>query len=157
MGRSQILITAGIAMSNPTVRSCRRIEGLKQLAYDCGFTSDDARAFGKLTKTSTWEALLDSHNLEYERATKGAKSTTPPIAIGDNSVADYINDGSNPVCDYSAPTINFFEWVDLSQFVALVLATVGLFLLVTSLLPSINPFNLCPVTIQFSNQSGAKK
>ncbi|HAT14320.1 MAG TPA: hypothetical protein DCS91_12805 [Microcoleaceae bacterium UBA11344] len=141
-------------MSNPPLVSRRRIEGLKQLAADCGLTADDARLFGKLSKTSTWEALLDSHKLEYERANSTLHNDILPVA----DRADYINDGVNPVCDYGTrPSINFFEWVDFSQLVALALATVGLFMLVASLLPAINPFNLCPVKFNLTIQSGVKK
>ncbi|HBK96318.1 MAG TPA: hypothetical protein DD001_02800 [Microcoleaceae bacterium UBA10368] len=61
------------------------------------------------------------------------------------------------MCNFSQNSINFLDWVDISQFVALALATVGLLVLVISLLPSINPFNLCPVRININIQSGATK
>jgi hypothetical protein len=56
--------------------SCRRIDRLRQLAYDCNLTDDEARKFGKLTKTSTWGALLTSHGLEFE-----PKPDTPAINL----------------------------------------------------------------------------
>ena len=48
------------------IASCRRIDHLKALAYDLGFTSEDARQFGKLTKTATWEALLELYSVDGE-------------------------------------------------------------------------------------------
>jgi hypothetical protein len=46
--------------------SYRRIDHLRQFAYDCKLSDDDARPFGKLTATKTWEALLDSRGLRGE-------------------------------------------------------------------------------------------
>ncbi len=139
-------------MSKPPMVSRRRIDGLKQLAYDCGLTNDNAKSFGKLSKTSTWEALLNSHGLEYERASENCNNNVASAV----DRTDWTIDGL-PVCDYSRSNINFLDWVDISQFVALALATVGLLVLVISLLPSINPFNLCPVRININIQSGATK
>ena len=48
------------------IASCRRIDRLKALAYDLGFTNEDARQFGKLTKTATWEALLELYSVDGE-------------------------------------------------------------------------------------------
>jgi hypothetical protein len=81
-------------MSNPPMVSRRRIEGLKQLAADCGLSAEDARAFGKLTKTSTWEELLKSHGLEYE----------PKPEISHNNVATASQEINHQ--------IDFFQWVD---------------------------------------------
>jgi hypothetical protein len=136
--------------------SRRRIDGLKQLAYDCGLTNNNAKSFGKLSKTSTWEALLEFHNLEYERVDRISHNNVAS-AVDTVDTTDWTNDGSFPVCNFSQNSINFLDWVDISQFVALALATVGLFVLVISLLPSINPFNLCPVRININIQSGATK
>ena len=133
--------------------SRRRIDGLKQLAYDCGLTNDNAKSFGKLSKTSTWEALLNSHGLEYERASENCNNNVASAV----ETTDWTNDGSFPVCNFTQNSINFLDWVDISQFVALALATVGLLVLVISLLPSINPFNLCPVRININIQSGTTK
>jgi hypothetical protein len=155
-------------MSKPPLVSRRRIDGLKQLAYDCGLTNDNAKSFGKLSKTSTWEALLEFHNLEYERVDRISHNNVASAVdkpVGDKPVdtvdtvgtTDWTNDGSFPVCNFSQNSINFLDWVDISQFVALALATVGLFVLVISLLPSINPFNLCPVRININTQLGTTK
>ena len=51
-------------MSNQPLVNRRRIDGLKEIAYACGLTQEEAKTFGKLSKTSTWEELLKSHNLE---------------------------------------------------------------------------------------------
>jgi hypothetical protein len=47
-------------MAKP-LASCRRIDRLKAIAFDCGFTNQDAKQFGKLSKTATWEALLETY------------------------------------------------------------------------------------------------
>ncbi|MEK0183215.1 hypothetical protein WME41_28535, partial [Microcoleus anatoxicus PTRS3] len=104
-------------MSNQPLASRRRIESLKDIAYACNLTNEQARTFGKLSKTSTWEALLQSHNLEYE--------TKPEIS--DNIVATVSQENSHQ--------INFFEWVDFGQLITLTFAGVGLFVLLMTLWP----------------------
>jgi hypothetical protein len=49
-------------MTKP-LASCRRIDRLKAIAFDCGFTNEDAKQFGKLSKTATWEALLRTYGI----------------------------------------------------------------------------------------------
>lgn len=110
--------------------SRRRIDGLKQLAYDCGLTNDNAKSFGKLSKTSTWEALLNSHGLEYERKNE----------ITNNTVATASQELSH--------SISFFEWVDFGQLIALTLASVGIFLLIFSLMPRALHIPSVKITIQ---------
>jgi len=34
-------------------KNYRRIEQLKAIAFDCGFSNEDAKQFGKLSKTAT--------------------------------------------------------------------------------------------------------
>jgi hypothetical protein len=41
----------------------RRIDQLRAIAFDCGFTSENAKRFGKLSKTATWEALLETYDI----------------------------------------------------------------------------------------------
>ena len=43
--------------------SYRRIDQLKAIAFDCGFGNDDAKRFGKLSKTATWEAMLEAYGI----------------------------------------------------------------------------------------------
>ncbi|CAA9394090.1 hypothetical protein AVDCRST_MAG84-5770 [uncultured Microcoleus sp.] len=117
--------------------SCRRIDHLKTVAYSCGFCDDDARKFGKLTKTSTWEALLNLHGLEFEPKAE----TLPTIATASN---------------IQASPINFLEWVDFGQLIAVTLASAGLSVLILSLWPKINPLNLLP-PIRINIQIGATK
>jgi hypothetical protein len=119
-------------MIKPVV-SCRRIDRLRQLAYDCRLTDDEARKFGKLTKTSTWEALLSSHGLEFE-----PKSETSPSNVA-------------PANSIQVSSSNFLEWVDFGQLVAVTIASAGLSVLLLSLWPRLNPLNLLPqvkITIQ---------
>jgi hypothetical protein len=52
-------------MTKPLI-SYRRIDQLKAIALDCGFTNEDAKQFGKLSKTVTWEALLKTHGIPLQ-------------------------------------------------------------------------------------------
>jgi hypothetical protein len=123
-------------MSNQPLANRRRIDGLKDIAYACGLTQEQARTFGKLSKTSTWESLLKFHNLEYE--------TKPEIS--DHIVATASQETSHQ--------INFFEWVDFGQLITLTLASVGLFVLLISLWP--RTLNLIPRPVRITIQIGAK-
>ena len=116
----------------------RRIDALRQLAYDCNLTNEQARIFGKLSATATWEKLLLAHGLEFE----------PKIEINNNTVATANQE--------SPRQINLFEWVDLSQLIAVSLASVGFAVLVLSLWPRINPLNLFP-PVRINIQIGATK
>jgi hypothetical protein len=49
-------------MNKPLI-SHRRIDQLRVIASDCGFTSEDAKRFGKLSKTATWETLLKTYGI----------------------------------------------------------------------------------------------
>jgi hypothetical protein len=111
----------------------RRIDALRQLAYDCNLTNEQARIFGKLSATKTWEALLTFHGLEFE----------PKSEI----ITDIIASGNSG----QTHSINLLEWVNLSQLLAVSAATAGLIILLLNLWPRINPFNLFPqvkITIQ---------
>ena len=120
------------------MRSRRRIEHLKQLAYDCGLSAEEARQHGKLTATATWEKLLLAHGLEFDRKHK--------ITHIDGSTVT----NSNP------RQINLLEWVDFGQLIAVSLASVGLAVLVLGLWPRINPLNLFP-PVRINIQIGASK
>jgi hypothetical protein len=50
---------------NETVTNYRRIDRLKAIASDYGFTSEDAKQFGKLSKTATWEAMLETYGIPF--------------------------------------------------------------------------------------------
>jgi hypothetical protein len=116
----------------------RRIEHLKQLAYDCNLTAEQARIFGKLSATKTWEALLTSHGLEFEPK------------------SEIINDIVAPGNSGQTHSINLLEWVNLSQLLAVSAATAGLIILLLNLWPRINPLNLFP-PIRINIQIGATK
>lgn len=109
--------------------SCRRIDHLKTVAYSCGLCDSEARKFGKLTATKTWEALLTSHGLEFDRK--------PEITSIDASTVSIENPRQ----------INLLEWVDLGQAFALAVASVGFAVLILGMFPRINPLNLLPVKI----------
>jgi len=117
----------------------RRIEHLKQLAYDCGLTAEQARKFGKLSATATWEKLLLAHGLEFQ----------PKTEINDNTVATASH------TQESARQLNLLEWVDFGQLLAVSLASVGCAVLVLSLWPRINPLNLFP-PVRINIQIGTK-
>jgi hypothetical protein len=46
-------------------KNYRRIEQLKAIAFDRGFSNEDAKQFGKLSKTSTWEAMLETYGVPF--------------------------------------------------------------------------------------------
>jgi hypothetical protein len=46
-------------------KSNRRIDQLIAIAFDCGFGNEDAKDFGKLTKTATWEAMLETYGIPF--------------------------------------------------------------------------------------------
>lgn len=115
-------------MSEP-MRSRRRIEHLKQLAYDCNLSNEQARTFGKLTATATWEKLLLAHGLEFDRKIETTYNTVATANLEANR------------------QINLLEWIDFGQALALALASVGLALLILGMFPRINPLNLLPVKI----------
>jgi hypothetical protein len=115
-------------MSKPLI-GYRRIDQLKQLAYDCNLTNSDAKVFGKLTATATWEKLLLAHGLEFESK---IETTSNTVAVASQE---------------STRQINLLEWVDLGQAFALALASVGFALLILGMFPRVNPLNLFPVKI----------
>jgi hypothetical protein len=47
------------------VTNYRRIERLKALAIEQGFNNEDAKQFGKLSKTATWEVLLETYAILF--------------------------------------------------------------------------------------------
>jgi hypothetical protein len=116
----------------------RRIDALRQIAYDCGLTNEQARIFGKLSATATWEKLLLTHGLEFE----------PKIEIANNTVATANQESSRQ--------INLLDWVDFGQLFAVSLASVGCAVLVLSLWPRINPLNLFP-PVRINIQIGVTK
>ncbi len=109
------------------MRSRRRIEHLKQLAYDCNLSNEQARQHGKLTATATWEKLLLAHGLEFDRKPEPLDTT--------------LQNQESP------RQINLLEWIDWAQALTLALASVGLALLILGQFPRINPLNLFPVKI----------
>jgi hypothetical protein len=42
-----------------------RIDQLKVSAFDCGFGNEDAKQFGKLSKTAKWEAMLETYGVPF--------------------------------------------------------------------------------------------
>jgi hypothetical protein len=128
----------------------RRIDALRQLAYDCNLTNEQARIFGKLSATATWEKLLSAHGLEFEPRTEAAN----------NAVTTTNQESSGRrLCTQSSPAtrqLNLLEWVDFGQLFAISLASVGCAVLVLSLWPRINPPNLFP-PVRINIQIGATK
>ena len=155
-----------------TVISCRRSDHLKAIALDCGFTNEDAKQFGKLSKTATWEALLETYGIPLQSVDtvdtvldtvldtrleavdsvdKGVDSKAQSLDTG-----DWTNDASFPLCNFTPQnSTNFLEWVDFGQLIALALASVGLFVLAMSLWRQINPLNLFP-PVKVNIQIGTK-
>ncbi len=52
-------------MTKPLI-SYRRIDQLKAIALDRGFNNEDAKQFGKLSKTATWFALLEAYGISSQ-------------------------------------------------------------------------------------------
>lgn len=130
-------------MTKPTV-SYRRIDQLKTVAYDLGFSNEDARKFGKLSKTDTWQKLFRAH---------GISGDSFFTELNDCSVCEPVDIAVNSTVDSPKP-INFLEWVDLGQLIALVLASAGVFVLAMSMWRQINPLNLFP-PVRINIQIGA--
>ncbi len=140
-------------MIKPTV-SCRRIDRLKALAHEQGFTNEDAKQFGKLSKTATWEALLETYGTHSQIV--DSVDTTVNSRTQSLDTSDWTNDGSFPVCNFTPQnSTNFLDWVDFGQLLAFVLASAGVFVLAMSMWRQINPLNLLP-PVKVNIQIGTK-
>jgi len=142
----------GTVMTKPVI-SYRRIDHLKAIALDRGFTNEDAKQFGKLSKTATWEALLKTHGIPLQAV--DSVDRTVDINIQSLDTSGWTNDGSFPVCDFTRPNSSFLDWVDFGQLLALVLASAGVFVLAMSMWRQINPLNLFP-PVKVNIQIGTK-
>jgi len=140
-------------MNKPIV-SYRRIDQLKAIAFDCGFTNEDAKQFGKLSKTATWEALLHTYGIPsqvVDIVDTGVDTLTQSL-----DTSGWTNDGSSPVCSFTPKnSTSFLDWVDFGQLIALALASAGVFLLAMGLWRQINPLNLFP-PVRINIQIGQK-
>jgi len=143
-----------IAGTHRPLVSRRRIEHLKQLAYDCNLTAEQARKYGKLSKTATWEALLLAYGIPLHPVDSNVDSVDSKAQSLDTS--DWTSDASFPVCNFTPQnSINFLSWVDFGQLIALALASAGVFVLAMSLWRQINPLNLFP-PVRINIQIGTK-
>jgi hypothetical protein len=128
---------------------------LKAIAFDCGFTSQDAKQFGKLSKTATWEALLETYGIPPQVVDSVDSIVDTKAQSLDTS--DWTNDGSFPVCNFTRQnSTNFLDWVDFGQLIVLALASAGVFVLAMSMWRQINPLNLLPSPIRINIQIGQK-
>jgi len=142
-------------MSNkPPLISRRRIDHLKARAFDCGFSNEDAKQFGKLSKTATWEVLLKTYDIPLQAVDSVDNIVDTEAQSLDTS--NWTNDGSFPVCNFTPRnSTNFLDWVDVGQLIALALASAGVFVLAMSLWRQINPLNLFP-PVRINIQIGTK-
>jgi hypothetical protein len=137
-------------MAKPVI-SYRRIDRLKARAFDCGFSNEDAKQFGKLSKTATWEALLETYGIPLQTVDSIVDTKVQSL-----DTSDWTNDGSFPVCNFTRQnSTNFLDWVDFGQLIALALASAGVFVLAMSLWRQINPLNLFP-PVRINIQIGTK-
>jgi hypothetical protein len=139
-------------MTKPIV-SYRRIDQLKAIAFDCGFSNEDAKQFGKLSKTATWEMLLETYGIPL-----GVVDIVDTVNMEAQSLdtSDWTNDASFPVCNFTPQnSTNFLDWVDFGQLIALVLASAGVLVLAMSMWRQINPLNLLP-PVKVNIQIGTK-
>ena len=142
-------------MAKP-LASCSRIDRLKAIAFDCGFTNEDAKQFGKLSKTATWEALLETYGIPSQVVdTVDSVDSSVDTSLQSLDTSGWTNDGSFPVCNFTRPNSSFLDWVDFGQLVALVLASAGVFVLAMSMWRQINPLNLFP-PVKVNIQIGTK-
>ncbi len=103
-------------MSKPPLISYRRIDHLKARAFHCGFTNKDAKQFGKLSKTATWEALLETYGIPSQVVDTFDTAVDSETQSLDTS--DWTNDASFPVCNFTPQnSTNFLEWVDFGQLI----------------------------------------
>ena len=139
-------------MSNkPSLISHRRIDHLKARAFDSGFTNEDAKQFGKLSKTATWETLLKTYGIPLQAVDIVVDTKAQSL-----DTSDWTNDGSFPVCNFTRQnSTNFLDWVDFGQLITLALASAGVFVLAMSLWRQINPLNLFP-PVRINIQIGTK-
>jgi hypothetical protein len=138
-------------MAKPLI-SYRRIDQLKARAFDCGFSNEDAKQFGKLSKTATWETLLKTYGIPLQAVDSVVDKEAQSL-----DTSDWTNDGSFPVCNFTPQnSTNFLDWVDFGQLIALFLASAGVFVLAMSLWRQINPLNLFP-PVRINIQIGAQK
>ncbi len=140
-------------MTEPIVNR-RRIDKLRAIAFEYGLTNEDAKDFGKLSKTATWEALLEVNRivcLNDSAVDTAVHTVYTPL----DNVLDNKTELPETVDNWTAT--NFLEWVDLSQLIALMLASAGVFVLAMSLWRQINPLNLFPSPVRINIQIGASK
>jgi hypothetical protein len=152
-------------MTEPPV-SHRRIDKLKAIAFKYGFTNEDAKQFGKLSKTATWEALLELYFVDGEsldtpldKALDSVDKTPEPLdiaSVDSVDIMDWTNNGSRTVCNFTHHnSTSFLDWVDFGQLIAFVLASAGVFVLAMSMWRQINPLNLFP-PVRINIQIGTK-
>ena len=140
-------------MAKPLI-SYRRIDQLKARAFDCGFSNEDAKQFGKLSKTATWETLLKTYGIPLQAVDSVDSIVDTEAQSLDTS--DWTNDASFPVCNFTPQnSTNFLEWVDFGQLIAFVLTSAIVFVLAMSMWRQINPLNLFP-PVRINIQIGTK-
>jgi hypothetical protein len=126
------------------------------IAFDCGFSNEDAKQFGKLSKTATWEALLKTYGIPLQGVdTVDIVDRTVDTYLQSLDTSGWTKNGSFPVCDFTPPNSSFLDWVDFGQLVVLVLASAGVFVLAMSMWRQINPLNLFP-PVRVNIQIGTK-
>ena len=140
-------------MTEPIVNR-RRIDKLRAIAFEYGLTNEDAKDFGKLSKTATWEALLEVNRIVHIADTTVDTCIHTVYTPLDNAL-DNKAEPLDTVDSWTAT--NFLEWVDLSQLIAIMLASAGVFVLAMSMWRQINPLNLLPSPVRINIQIGASK
>jgi hypothetical protein len=96
-------------MAKPLI-SYRRIDQLKARAFDSGFSNEDAKQFGKLSKTATWEALLETYGIPLQVVY--SVDTTVDTESQSLDTSDWTNDGSFPVCNFTRQNGIAHLWYD---------------------------------------------
>jgi hypothetical protein len=138
------------------------------LASDCNLTAEEARNYGKLSKTATWETLLRVHGvLQTVDSVDKVVDTVDKVvdteldnvldkALDTVETFDWTNDGSFPAYSFTPQnSTSFLAWVDLGQLFVLALASAEVFVLAMNLWPRLNPLNLFP-PVKIQIQIGQK-
>ncbi|MEZ2238872.1 hypothetical protein [Microcoleus sp.] len=113
-------------MTEPPI-SHRRIDKLKAIAFDRGFTNEDAKQFGKLSKTATWEALLELYLVDDESLetasvdsvdTNKVASVDSVDSVDTNKVAsvDSVDKTSEPLDLQAVDSVDTLDWTNDGSF-----------------------------------------
>jgi hypothetical protein len=89
-------------------KNYRRIEQLKAIASDCGFGNEDAKQFGKLSKTATWEAMLETYGVPFP--VDNSSLDTEDTEDIEKATDENVGRGGQPSCGLPPPRPRLLEF-----------------------------------------------